>query len=66
MIRPTQSYYLNNIRAVHAPSVGSDKSIFRIACLVKCKLEYEKEVFDRSKDLILRSANKFKDYAIFW
>ena len=62
----TQAYYLNNIRAVHAPTIYSTESILRIACLIKCKNEFQPVVKERSKDLIVRSAEKFKEFAVLW
>lgn len=66
MRSPTQAYYLNNIRAVHAPSVGSTTPILRVACLIKCKNEYQQQVKQRSNDFIVRSAQKYSEYALLW
>lgn len=62
----TQAYYLNNIRAVHAPTIYSTEPTLRIACLIKCKNEYQPAVRARSKDLIVRSAEKYSEYALLW
>lgn len=66
MRSPTQAYYLNNIRAVHAPTIYSTEPITRIACLIKCKNEYQQQVKLRSNDLIVNSAKKFSEYALLW
>lgn len=66
MRSPTQAYYLNNIRCVHAPTINSTEPILRVAGFLKCKNKYQPEVFARSQNLIVNSALKFKDLAIFW
>lgn len=64
MISPHQAYYINNCRAVHAPSM--EVSGVRIAGFVTVKEQYSTIVRQRVRDLIVNSAEKFKDHAILW
>jgi hypothetical protein len=64
MTSPHQAFYLNNCRAVHAPTMFVPS--LRIAGFVVPKILYEKIIRARSTDLIVNSALKFKDHAILW
>jgi len=64
MTSPHQAFYVNNCRAVHAPTVYVPG--IRIAGFVVPKTMYEKIVRNRSKKMIVNSALKFKDHAILW
>jgi hypothetical protein len=64
MTDPHMAYYLNNIRSVHAPSVNV--SGIRIAGFITVKKPYQNIVQKRTRDMIVASAIKFKDYAIIW
>jgi hypothetical protein len=59
-----QTFYLNNIRAVHAV-----KSCFpgklRIAAIISVN-SHRAELEQHISDLIRRSAEKYSDYAIYW
>jgi hypothetical protein len=64
MTDPHMSFYLNNIRAVHAPTVYVPG--IRIAGFVTVKKTFADNVLKRTRDLIVSSANKYKDHAILW
>lgn len=64
MISPHQSFYINNYRAVHAPMM--DVPALRIAGFVTVRPFFTEMVKKRTRDLIVRSAEKYKDYAILW
>lgn len=64
IIDPHMAYYLNNFRAVHAPSVNVPG--IRIAGFVTVKPTYQSIVRERMRDTIVQSAEKYKDYAILW
>jgi len=61
---PHMAYYLNNFRAVHAPAMHVPG--IRIAGFITIKEQYQKVVQQRTRDMIVESAIKFKDYAILW
>ena len=59
---PNQTFYLNNIRAVHAvntPTAGA----LRIAVIIAADIT---KVRDRINNLIVESAKKYSDYALYW
>jgi len=62
--KSTQPYYVNNIRSVHSPCINVPGK--RIAVFVAVKSEYEEQIRERNKNLILRSYEKFKDIAILY
>ena len=64
MIDPHMAYYLNNFRSVHAPTVNVPG--IRIAAFITVKKPYQEIVRRRTNDMIVASANKFKDHAILW
>jgi hypothetical protein len=61
---PHMSYYLNNYRAVHAPMMTTPG--IRIAVLLTVNGQFIDSVLKRTKELIVSSAIKYKDYAVFW
>ena len=60
-----QCFYLNNVRAVHATYTGAPGSN-RIAALIIPKSGHEEKVIPLISDLVVRSAEKFKDVAILY
>jgi hypothetical protein len=61
---PHMAYYLNNYRSVHAPMITVPGT--RIAVLLTVNKFFVDEVLKRNKNLIVSSANKYKDYAILY
>ena len=58
-----QTFYLNNTRAIHAVNTINPGTL-RIAVIIVCLGD---ENLDKHlDDLVVRSAEKFKDYAILW
>ena len=64
MTDPHMAYYLNNFRAVHAPAINV--SGIRIAAFITVKKMFTETVQNRTNDLIVSSALKYKDHAILW
>ncbi len=64
MTDPHMSYYLNNFRSVHAPTVNVPG--IRIAAFITVKKPYQEIVRKRTNDMIVSSAIKFKNYALLW
>jgi hypothetical protein len=64
MTDPHMAYYLNNFRAVHAPTVNVPG--IRIAAFITIKKVFQDIVQKRTRDMIVTSAEKFKDYAVVW
>jgi hypothetical protein len=64
MTDPHMAYYLNNFRSVHALTVHTPG--IRIAAFVTVKKMFIEIVQNRTKDLIVSSALKYKDHAILW
>lgn len=64
ILKKTQAYYLNNIRAVHSPYVN--KPCKRISCFITPKWNTLESVKNKTKNLIVNSAIKFKDHSILW
>lgn len=64
MINPHMSYYLNNYRSVHAPMMNVPG--IRIAAFITIKPAFSDIVRARTRDMIVASAIKYKDYAILW
>ena len=60
---PTQTFFINNYRAVHAVNTDNPGTL-RIAAIVMCKKT--PELTAHIHDLILKSAEKFPEYAIQW
>lgn len=64
ILHPQQGYYLNNIRAVHSPLITKESK--RIACFIQGTPETRDLIHKKTRDLIVRSAEKYKDYALIW
>lgn len=64
MSDPHMAYYLNNFRAVHAPMITIPSN--RISVLLTINKLYIDKVLERTKNLIVSSAKKYKDYAILY
>jgi hypothetical protein len=64
MIDPHMAYYLNNYRSVHAPMMTVPGT--RIAAFITIKPAFIDIVRSRTRDMIVESAIKYKDYAILW
>ena len=62
---PTQSFFLNNVRSVHATNTITPNGT-RIATIVTGKFGKRKEMQEKIESLIVRSAEKYKDYAVLW
>jgi hypothetical protein len=58
------AFYINNIRSVHSPMVTIPST--RIAGFITVKKHLQSHVKKLSEPLLIRSAEKFKDYAIHW
>lgn len=58
------AFYINNIRAVHSPMVTVPSN--RIAGFITVKRHLQPYVKKTSEPLLVRSAERFKDYAIHW
>jgi hypothetical protein len=58
------AFYINNIRAVHSPMITV--SSIRIAGFITVKKYLQPQIKKSSESLLIRSAEKFKDYAIHW
>lgn len=64
MLKPNQTFFLNNVRAVHAANITKTNSL-RIAVIIS-GLGPIKTMKPALQELILRSAEKYSDYAIRW
>lgn len=64
MLKPNQTFFLNNVRAIHAANVTRMNSL-RIAVIIS-GLGPIKSMKTSLQQLILRSAEKYSDYAIHW
>jgi hypothetical protein len=62
IVSPTQAFYLNNVRAVHAVNVNDPVAV-RIACIVAVKGDV---MTDKIRKLIVDSAAKYPQQAILW
>lgn len=60
--KPKQTFYLNNIRAVHAVRAFYPGTV-RIAVIVSSNNRNLQQHFN---DLVVKSAQKYTDYAILW
>lgn len=61
LLDPRQTFYLNNIRAIHAVNVTTNTT--RIAVIVFPEPNNLKEHLNK---LIVDSAKKYNDYALYW
>ena len=64
VLKRTQAYYLNNVRAVHSPFINIPCK--RISCFITPKWTTLDSVKNKTKELIVNSAIKFKDHALLW
>lgn len=71
---PTQAFYINNMRGVHAVNT-SKPGIFRIAVIISigdnAKLSMQPPAWNHGyskslSDFVVKSAEKFKEHAIYW
>lgn len=67
VLHANQCFYLNNIRAIHSTFVESPGEN-RVTLLFGNKNDEEsrRRINDMTRDLIVRSAEKYKDYAVLW
>jgi hypothetical protein len=66
LLNPTQCFYLNSVRGVHAAKTNK-KGCSRITCLLGINTTMSaQEMPDQLKKLIVNSATKYKDHAIMW
>ena len=60
-----QSFFLNNVKAVHSTyTVTPD--VTRIAAFVTGKVGKRAEMQKKIESLVVKSAEKYKDYAVLW
>jgi hypothetical protein len=65
VLSPTQSFFLNNVRSVHSTyTVTPD--VTRIAAFVTGKVGQRETMQQKIESLVIRSAEKYKDYAVLW
>ena len=57
--------FLNNVRSVHATNTITPNGT-RIATIVTGKFGKRKEMQEKIESLVIRSAKKYKDYAVLW
>jgi hypothetical protein len=62
LYNPTQAFYLNNVRAIHAINT-KQAGVLRIASIIT---SLDVNLQQHINDLVVKSAKKFKDYAIYW
>lgn len=65
LLHPHQCFYLNNVRAVHAPYTEVAGKM-RVACFVTANRVRAKEFVEKVVPLVMRSAAKYKDHALYW
>ena len=63
ILKPTQAFYLNNIRGIHSPFINVPAR--RFAIIIQGK-PGETIVMEKTKDLIIRSAMLYSDYALLY
>lgn len=64
LMKPTQAFYINNVRAVHTVNVESP-NLKRLAVLIITDRNAW-NFFEPTKELIMNSAKKFTKYALWW
>lgn len=62
---PQQAFFLNNNNSAHA-TYTVKTGLTRIACIVACKPSTKKKVTDIVVPIINRSAEKYKDFSLYW
>ena len=65
VISNRQWFYLNNIRALHTTWTEVEDST-RIAVFFCSRKDNWPDFFDKTVNLILRSAKKYKEHAVYW
>jgi hypothetical protein len=60
-----QSFFLNNVRSVHSTFTVTP-NVTRIAAFVTGKIGKRAEMQEKIESLVVRSAEKYKDYAVLW
>lgn len=65
LLSSTQSFFLNNINSVHS-TYTQIPNLTRITAFVAGKIGKGNDTRKKVEDLIVRSAEKYKEYAIFW
>jgi hypothetical protein len=61
---PRCGFYVNNVRAIHSPFIT--KYSPRIACFLQPNAAGMERVKQKTRQLILDSAEKYKEYALLW
>lgn len=64
-LQPRGCWYINNARAVHCTYTEVEDST-RIAVIVSGNPQTDNRIISRMKNKIIESAEKYKDYAVFW
>lgn len=65
VLSANQVFFLNNTLSAHA-TYTEELGLTRIACIVASKPSTKQKVTEKVVPLIERSAEKFKDYSLYW
>jgi len=65
LLSTRQSFFLNNVRSVHSTYTVTP-NVTRIAAFVTGKVGKRLEMQKKIENLVIRSAEKYKDYAVLW
>jgi hypothetical protein len=65
LLSTKQSFFLNNVRSVHSTYTATP-DVVRIAAFVTGKIGKRKEMQKKIENLVIRSAEKYQEYAILW
>jgi hypothetical protein len=65
ILSTTQSFFLNNVRSVHSTYTATP-DVTRIAAFVTGKVGKRAEMQKKIENLVVRSAEKYQDYAVLW
>jgi hypothetical protein len=65
IVSTKQAWYINNVKAFHANRT-TVPGCSRIAVIVSCSGDTHQELIKRLEPLIVRSAEKYSDYAVIW
>lgn len=65
LLSTKQSFFLNNVRSVHS-TYTVIPNVTRIAAFVTGKVGKRLEMQGKIEDLVIRSAEKYKEYAVLW
>jgi len=63
ILKENQAFYLNNMQGVHSPFI--DSSCQRFAVIISAK-NGDTSIIEKTKQLIIDSAIKYKDYALIY